>query len=180
MIYQATAIFIALFAVIRGFRKGFTRQVPQLIGFCFGVVCAHIFCIPVEDTIRDILPSVAHRAERDYVYNILSRGMIFLIVYEVFSFCTGFLRLFFRRSTPGVFSCICGAFFSLVRYLLGLSIAYSFIFCVFPRSELLHCAKSDDGNVAGAVMLVAPAILGGETIDDLTHTLQLEEAKCIS
>ncbi len=29
-------------------------------------------------------------------------------------------------------------------------------------------------------MLVAPAILGGESVEDLAHTLQLEAAKCIS
>lgn len=180
MIYHLIALLVATLGIVKGYRKGFFRQVPELIGFCFGVVCARIFCEPVEEGIRQLLPSIGTRAECNYVYGILSRGIIYIFAYEIFSFCTGFLRLLFRRLDSGVLDSIAGSFFALVRYLLMLSIIYNFILCWSTDTELLLYAKSDDGNIAEEVMLVAPAILGGESVEDLAHTLQLEAAKCIS
>jgi len=180
MIYHIIAILVATLGVVKGYRKGLFRQIPLLIGFCFGVVCARIFCAPVEEGIRELIPSLASCPEGNYVYSILSRGLIYIIVYEIFSFCTGFLRLLFRAFDSGVLDSIAGSFFSLTRYLLMLSVIYNFMLCWHTDSDLLRYAKSDDGNVIEEVMLVAPAILGGESVEDLAHTLQLEEAKCIS
>ena len=180
MIYHLIAIIVAVFGVVKGYRKGFFRQIPLLIGFCFGVVCARIFCVPVEEGLRQLLPSIASRPECGYVYSTLARGLVFIIVYELFSFCTGFLRLLFRTFDSGVPDSMAGSFFTLVRSLLILSIFYNFMLCWSPDSEMLRYAKSDDGNIIEAVMLVAPAILGGESVEDLAHTLQLEAAKCIS
>lgn len=180
MIYHVIAILIATLGIVKGYRKGFFRQVPLLIGFCFGVICARIFCAPVEEGLRSLIPSIATRAESDYVYSILSRGIIYILVYEIFSFCTGFLRLLFRSFDSGVLDSISGSFLTLVRYMLMLSVIYNFILCRTTDTDLLRYAKSDDGNIVEEVMLVAPAILGGESVEDLAHTLQLEAAKCIS
>ena len=180
MIYHVIAILITTLGVVKGYRKGFFRQIPMLIGFCFGVVCAHIFSTPVEEGLRELAPSILTRPECNYVYSILSRGMIFIIVYELFSFCTCFLKLLFRSFHSGVLDSISGSFFTVVRYLLMLSIIYNFLLCWRTDSDLLRFAKADDGNIVEAVMLVAPAILGGESVEDLAHTLQLEAAKCIS
>ncbi len=180
MIYPLLAILIATAGVIKGYRKGFWRQIPLLIGFCFGVVCARIFCLPVEEGLRELIPSIASRPESDFVYSTISRGLIYVIVYELFSFCTGFLRLLFKTFRSGVLDSMAGSFFTLVRYLLMLSVAFNFLLCWQTDSQLLRSAKSDDGNIVEAVMLVAPAILGGDSVEDLAHILQLEEAKCIS
>lgn len=180
MIYHIIAFIVAILAIVKGYRQGFRRQTPLLIGFCFGVVCARIFSVPVEEGIRELLPSIASRPEADYVYSVLSHGIIYVVVYEIFSFCTGFLRLLFRAMSSGVLDSICGAVLTSVRYLLMLSIGYNFLLCWQTDSQLLRYAKSDDGNIVEEVMLVAPAILGGESVEDLAHTLQLEAAKCIS
>lgn len=180
MIYHLIAIIFAILAITKGYRKGFRRQLPLIIGMCFGVVCARIFCMPVEEGLRELLPSIAKRPESDYVYSILSRGIIYIVIYEIFSFCTGFLRLLMRTFSSGVLDSIIGAVFTLTRYMLMLSIGYNFLLCWQTDSQLLRYAKSDDGNIIEGVMLVAPALLGGESVDDLAHTLQLEAAKCIS
>lgn len=180
MLYHLIAIIVLILGVTKGYRKGFFRQLPLFIGFCFGVVCARLFSEPVMDTICNLVPSVNSRVECDYVCSVIARGLVFLFVYEVFSICTAFLRLFFRRFNSGVLDSLGGMVFTAVRYLLILSIILNWFLCVRPRGELLKYAKSDDGNIIEEVMLIAPGILGGESVEDLAHTLQLEDAKCIS
>lgn len=180
MLYHLIALLVFTISVMRGFRRGLGRQLPQLIGFCFGVVCAHIFAEPLLGIFRDWLPSIGARPEGGYIYDILSRGLIYILVYEVFSFCTFFLKYLFPRSSVGMLGSLGGAVFCAVRYMLMLSVVYNLILCCTMDGTLLRCARSYDGNIAEEVMLIAPAILGGESIEDLTHILQLEAAKSIS
>lgn len=165
---------------MRGFHKGFFRQLPLLIGFCFGVVCARLFCDPVMDFIRDLVPSLNSKVECDYVCSSIARGLIFLFVYEIFSIVTAFLRLLFKKSSSGILDSICGMVFAAVRYLLILSIVFNWLLCVHPRGPLLKYAESNDGNIIEEVMLIAPAILGGQSVENLSHTLQLQDASYIS
>ena len=180
MVYHLVAIIVLILGVARGFRKGFFRQLPLFIGFCFGVVCARLFSEPVIDAIRDLIPSLNSKVECDYVCSSIARGLIFLFVYEIFSIVTGFLRMLFKKLSSGIVDSLCGMVFTAVRYLLILSILLNWLLCVHPQGTLLKYASSDDGNIIEGVMLVAPAILGGESVEDLAHVLQLERAKCIS
>ncbi|MDE6338630.1 MAG: CvpA family protein [Muribaculaceae bacterium] len=180
MLYQLIAIIVIIMGLMKGYRKGFFRQIHLLIGFCFGVVCARLFSAPVEDALQDMIPSLGSKAECEYVCSSISRGLVFLFVYEIFSVCTSFLKLLFRSFSSGVLDSLAGMVFTTVRYLLILSIILNWVLCVRPRGDLLRYAKSDDGNIAEEVMLISPAILGGESVEDLAHTLQLEDAKCIS
>lgn len=180
MVYHLIAIIVLILGVTRGFRKGFFRQLPLFIGFSFGVVCARLFSAPVMDAISDLIPSLNSKVECDYVCSSIARGLIFLFVYEIFSIVTGFLKMLFKKIDSGILDSICGMVFGAVRYLLILSIILNWLLCVRPRGTLLKYAKSDDGNIIEEVMLIAPAILGGESVEDLAHLLQLEDAKCIS
>lgn len=180
MAYQIIALLFFTFSVVKGFRKGFLKQIPMFIGFCFGVVCARLFALPAEDLLSEYFPSIGNKPEGNYVYSILSRGMIYILAYEVFSFCTGFLKFFFGRKESGMPGSLGGSLFCAVRYILMLSVVYNIILCCTMDSTLLRFAKSDDGNIVESVMLVAPAILGGESVEDLAHALQLEEARTIS
>ncbi len=180
MIYHIIALVVAILAIIKGYRQGFRRQMPLVIGFCFGIVCARLFSVPVEEGVRELLPSIAGKPEADFAYSVISRGVIYVVVYEIFSLCTGFLRLLFLKISSGVLDSICGAVMATARYLLMLSVGFNFLLCWQTDSQLLRYAESDDGNIVEEVMLIAPALLGGDSVEDLAHTLQLEAAKCIS
>ena len=180
MFYHLIALLVFTYSVVRGYRKGVFRQVPMLIGFGLGVICAHLFAAPVEECLRDMFPSVATKPQGEFVYSIFSRGLIYLLVYELFSFITGFLKIFFAPLPKGMLGSLGGAAFMAVRYMLTLSVLYNFLLCWNMDSSLMRYAKSDDGNIVEEVMLIAPAILGGEDVGDLAHRLQLEAAKCIS
>lgn len=179
MFYHVIPLIVAALAFMRGYRKGIIKQIPKFIGFCFGIVCAHLFAPPVEDALRTLMPSIASKVEGDYIYSVLSTGLVYLTVYGVLDTCTRFLNLIFRKR-PEILGSLAGSLFCFVRYMLLLSVIYNLWLGLRTNSDLMKYAKSDDGNIVEAVMLIAPAILGGESVEELAHTLQLEEAKSIS
>ncbi len=180
MLYHIIALLVATIALVKGFRKGFARQIPKFLGFCFGVICARIFRVPVVEGLHTLLPWFAASVKCTYIYDILATSLVFILVYGIFSFITGFLKYVTGRLGGGMLDSLAGAVFTFVRYILYLSISYNFLLCWQSDSVLLKSAQSDDGNIIEEVMLVAPAILGGEDVEDLAHKLQLEEAKKIS
>ncbi len=170
---------MAALALLQGYRKGIVKQIPKFIGFCFGIVCAHLFAPPVDDALRVLMPSIGTRVEGNYIYSVIATGIVYLFVYGVLDTCTRFLNLIFRKK-PEILGSIAGSLFCLIRYMLLLSVIYNLWLGMRPGSEILRYAKADDGNIVELVMLISPAILGGESVEDLAHTLQLEEAKSIS
>lgn len=179
MIYHVIPLVVAAYSLSRGYRKGFNRQIPKLIGFCFGIVCAHLFSAPAEECMRSIFPGIASRVEGGYIYSVLSTGSIYILIYFLLNICTSFLKLIFR-SKPEIIGRLTGSLFCFIRYMLMLSVMYNIWLGMNPRSELMKFAKSDDGNIVEMVMLISPAVLGGESVEDLAHKLQLEDAKSIS
>lgn len=180
MIYPLIAIIVMIMGLAKGFRRGFFRQLHFFIGFCFGVVCAHLFGDPVDEFIRDLIPSLSTKTECSYVCDSIGRGLIFLFAYEIFSIVTSFLKILFKGKQSGILGSMIGMVFCALRYMLILSILFNWLLCLHPKGELLKYAKSDDGNIIEGVMLVAPAILGGDSVEDLALSLQLEDAKKIS
>ena len=180
MIYHLIAIIIFTVAVMRGYRKGLFKQIPMFIGFCFGVVCSRLFCEPLSDWLRDLFPSWGNRPEGAFIYSTISTALIYISVYKLFSFCTSFLKIFFNPMPKGMLGSLGGALFSAVRYMLMLSIVYNLLLCRTTDSSLYKYAKADDGNIVEIVTLISPTIIGGESVDDLAHRLQLDAARSIS
>jgi len=126
------------------------------------------------------LPSIHGHVEQHFVCDTLSTGIVFISIYLVFSTITGFLGKVMWKEDRTILDNIGGSLYSLFKYMLFLSIAYNSLAALNPSSELLKSAKSDDGNTVEEVMLLSPAILGGQDIEELNHLIQLEEAKKIS
>lgn len=180
MLYHIVILLLATLGIVGGFRKGLARQTPKFIGFCFGVLCAHIFRAPVEEAVRSVIPWFDGTVKAPFAYSVLTVSVIFLAVYEIFGFVTGFLKYVISPLGGSILDSIAGAAFMLFRYMMMISIVYNAFLCVKTDSTLLRYAKSDDGNIVEETMLLAPAVLGGEDVEDLAHAIQLEEAKRIS
>lgn len=133
----------------------------------------------MDEMLRTIIPSFESRVEGDYIYSVFATGIIYLAVYGVVSVCTGFFRIIFRGA-PGLAGSLMGSVFCLVSNMLLLSVFYNIWLGMKPHSDLMKYAKADDGNIVEAAMLLSPTLLGGESVSDLAHTMQLEEAKSIS
>lgn len=180
MLYHLIVLVVAAFAAIRGFRRGFARQTPSVIGMAFGIICTRILAPGLFGVIYGALPSIHGHVEEQFVCDTLSTGIVFGSIYLIFATITSFLGKVLARDDRTIIDNLAGALYSLFKYMLFVSIAYNFIASLQPDSILLKSAKSDDGNAVEEVMLLSPALLGGQDIEELTHLMQLEEAKKIS
>lgn len=179
-IYNITVLVVAALAVVKGFRRGFTGQVSGILGLAFGAVCAHVFEDSAEEAVRSLLPGIRHVAGSAFIYSVLGTGCVYLAVYFAFRALTGVLRSAMQVFCVGMLDSLLGAAFCLVKYLVILSLAFNLILCVDPQSRLLRYADADDGNIVQCVLLLAPGVLGCRSVEDLSHILQLREAKKIS
>lgn len=179
MIYLILTIIVASWAVIHGFRMGFSSQIPTLIGISVGILCSHIFLAPASELLQSHFPLFSSRTEADFAYGTIAGSLVYLISFRIFSFAT---RLIANAldSRDGILNSLGGAMVGLLNKMILLSIALNIWFCFNIRSELLNYANHDDGNIVGSVMLITAPVLGSESLPSLCHKLQLEEAKCIS
>lgn len=180
LFFHLIVICIAALGIYKGYRSGFVRQVPALIGLCFGVLCSYIFRFPVEEYISGIMAWEKNKVECGFVTSNVSCALIFLIVSSLFQILTTPLKFFLSIFETGMLDSIAGALLGLLRYTLLVSIFLNILLCFNIDSRLLKYARSDDGDIVHETMLLAPWFLGSESIDDLVHKIQLEEAKTIS
>lgn len=178
--FHIIIIIVAVAGIFRGFKKGIVTQLPQLLGMGFGIVCARIFGPEIESLIQEALPFMKANPKAEYVYSIFSTTLIYCVVFLIISFFTSILRFFFRSMETGILSKIFGSVFCLLNYLVFLSLLYNLFLCVTTSPRLLDFVRADDGNMVSEVLLLGPILLGAQTAEDLTHTLQLHDAKKIS
>lgn len=178
--YHIIVIAVAAFAVIKGFRTGFTGQISGILGFAFGTVCAHVFEPDAEEFLRHLFPGLRYAAGSAFIYSVLASVIVYAFVYTIFKIFTQVLRSAMQVFYVGMLDSILGAMFSLLKYMLVISIIYNLLLCINPHSPLLKYASADDGNVVESVVLLAPGLLGCGSVHDLAHLLQLREAKKIS
>ncbi|MDE7179720.1 MAG: CvpA family protein [Muribaculaceae bacterium] len=180
LVFQLVIIAVVIFATVRGFRLGFARQTPAIIGTAFGIICARLLAPGLDSVLYGAFPSVHGKVEERYLYDTLSSGIVFFCIYAIFRTITSFLGNVLASTEHTILDNISGALFLLFKYLLFLSIVYNYLCGSSPESPLRRCARSDDANAVQEVMLIAPSLLGGEDIVDFSHKIQLEEAKKIS
>lgn len=172
-------VLIAL-AIVRGFRKGFRRQLPQLFGLLFGAVCAHIFRWPVESELMNLFPGALNRCETEFIYSTLACGGVFILCYLIFTLCTRILVSLFRHRESSILDSIGGALLTLVIYTTFMSLIFNLLICLHPRSELSASMTHSDANILSEVLMVAPAIIGSQSPEELAHLQQLQDARLIS
>ena len=179
-IFQIIILIIGFVAVVRGYRRGLTGQICGLMGMAFGVVCCLIFTLPLSEFLKTIMPPLVSFPFPPFVYSILSSTLIYFIVFWVFRFLSSILNSAFKIFGLGMLNRLFGSAFCLLKYLIPLSIIFNLILCIKPDSALLDYSKADDGNLVQAVLMLAPNLLDCLSVDDLSHALQLLDAKKIS
>lgn len=178
--YYILVFVVVVVSILRGFRRGFARQVPALIAMLFGIVCAELLGPGLAQILYGALPDVHGKVAEPYVYSIVSRGLVYLGIYSIFRALLSFLSTAFGRKDRTILNNIGGALMSLFNYIMMLSITFNFVIAFSMGGPLLRYVRSDDGNIVEEVLLMAPALFGGPDAVDLAHLIQLEEAKKIS
>lgn len=182
MIYQLIILCVTATAGIWGFKRGFTLQIPSVIGIAFAIITARLLSPAVQEMLFGAFPAVHGKVEQTFVYNTVSTATVFILVYVIFTLITRFLTNILSNGDKSILDNIGGALFGVFKALLFLSIIFNLFVAVNRdrESALLNFVRSDDGNIVEGVMLLSPSLLGGEDVEELSHRFQLEEAKKIS
>lgn len=179
-IYVCLVIFVALWAAADGFRKAMTRQLARLLGFAFGVVGARVLTPHIPEYFEWVRPWSQAPEFAEISVNLVCAVAIYCCFYALFSLISPLLNRALAVVYVGIFNRIAGAFFSLVKNLMWLSIALNLLLCFSPKSGLLVYEKANDGNPVAAVMALAPGLLGCYGAEDFALFNQLKQAKTIS
>lgn len=180
MPYMLVLIAVFIYAVWRGWCTGLIHQMAGVLGIAFGVVMARVFCSPVSEWLIDKLPSLAEGFAAGYKVHILASALVFGAVYAAFGIIAGVLRSALSLLHVGALNAMAGAAFSLLKWVMIMSVIYNLILALHPSGELADLCDDGDGNLVELVMYAAPALMGTQCPDDLEHLRRLEEAKKIS
>lgn len=180
MFYTVLVLLTAAVSAVTGFRRGMARMTPAVIGTAFGIISARLLAPGLAGVLYGAFPMVHGRPEEHFVYDTIGCAIVFFGVYFIFAAVTGFLGNVFKRDDRTILDNLGGSLFAILRNMLFLSIALNLLVALDAHSVLLRSARSDDGNTVLETMLLSPALLGGENVEELAHKIQLEEAKKIS
>ncbi len=180
MLYPVIVLLLIAISAVWGFRRGLARQTPTVIGTAFGIICTHILTPGLNEVMQGAFTMVHGHPEEKFVYDTISSAIIFISIYLIFRTVTFFLANVFNMENSTILDNLGGALFALFKNMLILSIILNLIVALNIKSSLLRTARSSDGNTVFEVMMLSPAVLGGEDVEDLFHKVQLEEAKKIS
>lgn len=178
--YLLLVLIVAFAAIIAGFRKGITRQTGSLLGLAFGAVASRIFTPVFSDSYEWVDMLTPAPEFNEYAQNLVCSVVIYAVCFLFFSFILRIINRALSVIEIGILNRLLGAFFSLVKNLLWLSIFFNLLICFGKSSRLLYYEKANDGNPVAGVMAIAPAILGCYGGEDFAHFHQLKEAKSIS
>ena len=179
-LYPALILIVALISIFSGFRKGITSQIASLLGVAFGVVAARIFTPEMVHYFKWTARWGQAPEFNDFTSNLVCAVMIYLVVFFLFNLLSGIFKVTMSVFEIGIINRLLGAFFSLLKNLLWLSICFNLFLCFSIESGLLRYEKANDGNLVGAVMDITAVFLGCYGAQDFAHFHQLKEAKSIS
>lgn len=179
-IYHVMVIAVGLLALWRGFFRGISRQVSGVLGFLFGVVAARAIGPDFQLWLMSWVPHLYAPVAESFFFSTLSYGLIWSACVFLFSMLTGILNIVLGYFPVGLMNSMAGALFTLLKYLMFLSLLFDLAICRPQDSPLMHCASHDDGNPVDAVIRLAPCVLGSMSADDYLLKVQLWQAKSIS
>lgn len=178
--YQIIVVGVALFALARGYRLGLTRQVSGILGVAFGIVCARVFGPELDEWMRGWMPRIYDPVAGQFFFSTLAAAVPFGASVLLFSLLTGILNAALSLFRIGILNSIGGAVFSLLKWIMLLSLLFDLAATRAIDSPLVRCSRHDDGNLVEEVMQLAPVILGSMPTSEYIHQVQLWEARRIS
>lgn len=179
-IYQLLVVAVALTGMVRGFHTGLTRQTAGVLGFAFGMVAARAAGADFAAWLWGWMPPICDPVAKSFFFSVVAYGIIWAASVFLFSMFASILNAVIGRIPVGIVNSLAGAAFSIMKYLMFLSLLFDLAICRPSESPLMNCARHDDGNLVDAVISLAPAVLGCMSAGEYVHNVQLWEARKIS
>lgn len=179
-IFHIIIIAAGVVSLVRGFSRGLTLQVPDLLGIAFGIVLARVAGESLEPTFAEHLPMPDNPVVEPFILATTTRTACLVAGYLLTRTLTLPLRSILRELDRGILDNLFGALFALFNAMIWCSTGLNLLLCLNTHGTLMRHATQDDGNVVELVALLAPSLEGCSDCQDLGHILQLEDAKKIS
>lgn len=180
-LYSLLILAVAIFALLRGFKKGLTRQTSDVLAVCFAIVSVHVLLTAIEPAIATWIPERSYHALLVFTCENVTAAIIYTVVFFIVKLPTMVLCKAMTMFFPsGILDKIAGSLFAMFKWLIWTSIMLNLLACIGSDSSLLRDASATDGNMVQGTMLLAPNLFGITDAEELAHYYQLKEAAKIS
>lgn len=179
-IYHIVIIVVAVWAVFTGYKRGFFRQIGEVLAVVTGIVVVRICASECYEFADEAVPGFVSGFNRPFLVKTLTCTILYVVVYSIIALITMTLGKLINVVGGDILNSIGGAVFRLFQWLIFLSLAYNLIADMSPSGTLTRSSRLHDGNVVEGVIKIAPAVLGFPDAEEVGHYQQLEDAKKIS
>lgn len=178
--FHIVVIAVAACGAVRGWRRGLSGMAASVLGFAFGVVCAHVAAPWAEAQAAGLEIISPDDCRFGFVTGIAGRSAVYAAVYIAVKALASAIGKLLKPLGTGLLNSLAGSAFAILDWLMWTSIALNLLLCFRPDCGLERCGGNDDGNIVSETMLLSPALLGGDDICDLWHACRLHDARLIS
>ncbi len=179
-IFTTIAIALIFIGLIRGYRRGFTKLAPTVLALACGAVVGHVVGGEAADWMAGFFPEGDDPVFGPYMCTFLPAASVYVIAYFIVELVTGIIRQILGILGEGILNSLGGAIFCAFNYMTWLSLLLNLIICLDHDSAMLSTLTHDDGNLLSTVICIGPAVIGSESPAELSHDIQVREAKKIS
>ena len=156
-------VFIA--SVLYGITRGIIRQLGAVGGIVGGIIACRLLT-PV--IVASLLTDENSSATDQYVNNIIVNIAVFILAYFGIKYLCIVMHKVVRSLHLTPIDRVAGSIFSLFEWMLGLSLLFNLINILMPSYNLPDKSKLSDGRAVTAVMDLAPDILGGIGVSEIS------------
>lgn len=154
-------LIVTVGALVYGFWRGFIVQLGAVAGLIVGVLACRLFGDSLAVWIGDVLPSLSDNVGTAMLINrTIAYVILFIVCYCSVRLLASLVKTITSALFLGVFDRILGALFSLLQWMIVLSLVVNFICLISPNSTFIAESTLANGHAIGAVRDLAPAILG--------------------
>lgn len=179
-IYHLIIIGVAVWAILTGYRRGFLRQIGNVVAVVVGIVVVMVFSAEFTPQVDGFVPGFISGFNRSFFVITLTSMLLFFFVYSILALVCIPIGKMMRVMPGNIINSIGGAVFKLFQWLLFISLAYNLLADLRPASDLTRSARLHDGNIIEGVIKLAPSIMGFPDAEEVGYRQQLEDAKKIS
>lgn len=179
-IYNLIIIGVALWAILTGYRRGFLRQIGNLVAVVVGIIVVRIFSAEFSPQVDGFVPGFISGFNRPFLVMTLTCMLLFFLVYSILALACISLGKMMRVVPGNIINSIGGALFKLFQWLLFISLAYNLLADLSPAGDLTRSSRLHDGNIIEGVIKLSPALMGFPDAEEVGYHQQLEDAKKIS
>ena len=159
-LFDIICILIVAVGAFVGWRRGVLSQAASVVG----IIAAIVLCRVFSGVLAAKFSSPEDSADTLLLHTVMSYAIIFIAVMVVARVLAGTIRTLFESLSLGVADNIAGSVFAVLKYALVFSVLLNLWMAVFPSGKV---RSSYSDALPGAVIDMAPAVLGSQTAADI-------------